>query len=730
MKNNKSLIALFVALIVCLTCLFTACNNNAQDARDPQIVAIYDSYVANATEKGETPLSYEEWLNSIKGAKGDTGATGAKGDTGAQGEQGIQGEKGDKGDKGDNGVDGKSAYELWKAANPESTLTLEQWLESLKGANGQNGTNGTDGTNGTNGVDGVDGKSAYELWKEANPDSNLTQAEWLESLVGSQGPKGDKGDKGDTGATGAQGEQGIQGSKGDKGDKGETGATGAQGEQGIQGEKGDKGDKGDNGETGATGATGRIGFIVSTADQFKAAVTVDNAYVLLASDITLTDKEKIVITKNVVVDLGGHTVTGGEVLFADGKESYATLTNGKIVSSSYPLTAQNGATLVVEEGLTVEADEACLFAWDAGKLIINGGTYTSKDNFVIGTHGSAGRGNNIIEVNGGTFNGNIRSAGSIACGIYVANNDEVTVNGGTFNITNGVGIVARSGKTTVNEGVQINLTAGDRTEGRVGDKKLNLPTGKELVLDIASGYPGGVPTLENNSNYSVYTLVAASTEEELTALLADTSVNNIVIANDIVATNELRVENGRVCTVDLNGHSVKLEYAENVSPINGSVFYIIGKGTHLTINDSSEDQTGKVIGSDKTFASKVTSAVRVGKWANLTINGGHFYGMSEGTSCIYVFSSTISSHKATVVINGGTFETASPANGKYYVLNHEDKATTGCTITVNGGTFKNYNPGVTAVDPVNAKTGKIVLGEGCKTTETTDGTDTWYTVSK
>ena len=732
MKNNKSLIALFVALIVCLTCLFTACNNNTQDARDPQIVAIYDSYVADAAEKGETPLSYEEWLNSIKGEKGDTGATGAKGDTGAQGEQG---EKGDKGDKGDNGVDGKSAYELWKAANPESTLTLEQWLASLKGADGQNGTNGTDG---------VDGKSAYELWKEANPDSNLTQAEWLASLVGAQGPKGDKGDKGDTGAqgeqgvqgekgdkgdkgdTGAQGEQGIQGEKGDKGDKGDTGATGAQGEQGIQGEKGDKGDKG---ETGATGATGRIGFIVSTADQFKAAVTVDNAYVLLASDITLTDEEKIVITKNVVVDLGGHTVTGKYVITASGESARAVVKNGKIVSSVEALTSTRKAELVVEN-LDVTAQECCLGADRSATLIVNGGTYTSKDNFVVMTNGTEGLGGNTIVINGGTFNGNIQTKGYIAGGIYVANNDEVTVNGGTFNITNGVGIVARSGKTIVSANVQINLTSGDRTEGWVGDKKLNLPTGKELILDLASNYPGGTPTLENNSNYSVYTLVSASTEEELTALLADTSVNNIVIANDIVATNELRVENGRVCTVDLNGHSVKLEYAENVSPINGSVFYIIGKGTQLTINDSSEDQTGKVIGSDKTFASKVTSAVRVGKWANLTINGGHFYGMSEGTSCIYVFSSTISSHKATVVINGGTFETASPANGKYYVLNHEDKATAGCTITVNGGTFKNYNPGVTAVDPVNAKTGIIVLGEGCKTTETTDGTDTWYTVSK
>ena len=89
-----------------------------------------------------------------------------------------------------------------------------------------------------------------------------------------------------------------------------------------------------------------------------------------------------------------------------------------------------------------------------------------------------------------------------------------------------------------------------------------------------------------------------------------------------------------------------------------------------------------------------------------------------------------SSSKATVTINGGTFETATPSNGTYYVLNHQDGATGGCTITVNGGSFKNYNPGVTTVDPVNEKTGKIVLGTGCTTTERVDGSDTWYTVSK
>ncbi len=194
---------------------------------------------------------------------------------------------------------------------------------------------------------------------------------------------------------------------------------------------------------------------------------------------------------------------------------------------------------------------------------------------------------------------------------------------------------------------------------------------------------------------------------------------------DIVVPDEIYMS-GKTYTFDLNGHSIRLEYGEGVKPNNGSVLYIGGKSGKLTINDSSADQSGKVIGSDKTYPNKVTSAVRAGNYGRLTINGGHFYGTSEETSCIFVMTARSSSSKATVTINGGRFETATPSNGKYFVLNHQDNATAGCTITVNGGSFRNYNPGVTEVDPVNDNTGKIVLGAGCTTTQNGE----WYTVSK
>ena len=242
------------------------------------------------------------------------------------------------------------------------------------------------------------------------------------------------------------------------------------------------------------------------------------------------------------------------------------------------------------------------------------------------------------------------------------------------------------------------------------------------VVISNSDFNGGNGTKENPY------LIATGEQ----ALKVEKSKGYFKLVNDIVVTDEVYMS-GKTYVWDLNGHSIKLEYADGVKPNNGSVLSIGGKKSSLTINDSSEAQTGAVIGSDKTITSPraiVTSAVRVNNYGKLTINGGHFYGMSDGTSCIFVLTSMSSGSKATVVINGGKFETVSPSNGTYYVLNHQDNSTGGCTITVNGGSFKNYNPGVTVVDPVNVKTGKIVLGTGCTTTSETVGSDTWYTVSK
>ena len=69
----KKILVIFLSL-VCILCAasFTACggaDNNA-DNRNSQMLSVYNTYVAYAEENGETPLSYEEWLDSIKGKDG------------------------------------------------------------------------------------------------------------------------------------------------------------------------------------------------------------------------------------------------------------------------------------------------------------------------------------------------------------------------------------------------------------------------------------------------------------------------------------------------------------------------------------------------------------------------------------------------------------------------------------------------------------------------------------
>ncbi|USK56580.1 hypothetical protein LIS82_08955 [Cytobacillus solani] len=99
------------------------------------------------------------WQNAgnIKGPKGDPGEPGPKGDTGEKGVPGVKGDPGERGLQGEQGVQGEQ------------------------------------------GLQGEPGISAYEVAVQNG--FSGTEAEWLQTLVGSKGDKGDQGEKGDPGTT-------------------------------------------------------------------------------------------------------------------------------------------------------------------------------------------------------------------------------------------------------------------------------------------------------------------------------------------------------------------------------------------------------------------------------------------------------------------------------------------------------------------------------------------------
>ena len=182
-----------------------------------EIEQIYTEYVSYVMAQGKEPLSYEEWLATIKGEKGDTGEAGKSayqiwleaGNEGTEldflnwlkGEKGEDGSDGANGSDGEDGSDGKSAYQIWLEAGNEGTeADFLNWLK------GEKGEDGSDGANGSDGEDGSDGKSAYQIWLEAgNEGSELDFLNWL------------KGEKGEDGSDGANGSDGEDGEKGDDG---------------------------------------------------------------------------------------------------------------------------------------------------------------------------------------------------------------------------------------------------------------------------------------------------------------------------------------------------------------------------------------------------------------------------------------------------------------------------------------------------------------------------------
>lgn len=123
MKTRKKLLIALLSA-TCLTAGafgIAACD---KDANDKALTNIYNAYVNEANEKGETPLSYEEWLK----LKLNSSA-----------------EKGEQGEKGEPGKNGDSAYEIYRDAEyaaGREPLTQAAWLASLNGVTPHIGTNG------------------------------------------------------------------------------------------------------------------------------------------------------------------------------------------------------------------------------------------------------------------------------------------------------------------------------------------------------------------------------------------------------------------------------------------------------------------------------------------------------------------------------------------------------------------------------------------------------------
>lgn len=187
----------------------------------------------------------------------------------------------------------------------------------------------------------------------------------------------------------------------------------------------------------------------------------------------------------------GLASNGGEIIVESG--SYASSkaavfragVQGNVTVNGGSLTGQEGAVDCRGKG----SDNRC-----GATITINGGKLTGVDNFAIATNGSAGMGGNLITINDGELEGNIKSAGYEAIGVYIANSDIFVMNGGSIKANGGTGLCMRAGDVTINGGTII-ATNVDKNGNIVADGKIaDDPTVMEgcsaIIYHETANYPG------------------------------------------------------------------------------------------------------------------------------------------------------------------------------------------------------------------------------------------------
>ena len=268
---------------------------------------------------------------------------------------------------------------------------------------------------------------------------------------------------------------------------------------------------------------------VKDADGFAEAFANGQMDIKLEADMTINSATTVLPDAEVVVDLGGKTLTTGE-RDTNGSHFYAfdvkgtvTFTNGTIDARGVQI--YGGGKIVIGEGATINAVDndggACIWLYAGSELVIDGGTFNALKGDCDDANDAAGKKEpGIINNNGGTITikgGTFKSQSN--CQAIINNSGSITIEGGTFEASRGV-VCAIGGNVTI--------TGGTFT---VADDATSYPvyaTGAATVVVEA----GSLNTATNN-----VVAVCAPTNEGYTSakitLKAGVVVNGAALTEDV-----------------------------------------------------------------------------------------------------------------------------------------------------------------------------------------------------
>ncbi len=508
--------------------------------------------------------------------------------------------------------------------------------------------------------------------------------------------------------------------------------------------------------------------------------------ITLAGDVTgsFTIANPMSIGKEIILDLNGHSITAeneGECAIlvnkGDVRLKNGTIESKKFVGVKFDPLAQGARVYLVDCTVNSVQGAVCTSTATGCQIVIFGGSFTATNNAVIAGNGSpkyAGtqeareKGNTITiqadsKGNIPEFHGFTQEADNVACGLYSPWKDEITIRAAKFNIENGVGILCRGGKITVDD-AEIAVTGGDR-KGKVADAKTEVPC-RTFYLDSKCGYPdienadidikggkysddAGKPYVADNSYSYVETgesLLAykvISNETKFTeAVSAVEKGGTVTIDYPVSLRSQLKIQKDFTLTLSEGANiqgdckSPILHFCQNggSNTINGKgVIYgasqsdaaVLVNGQTLTIDCANESDVQITGGSSDKFASAIT--VWDGK---LVINNGTFISGTDksGNNSPAIYLMPMDEYDAPELeINGGVFSPAQEGSAKF-LINCLDSEISRCKITIKGGTFIGFNPAASTGDTIDGQPANWVP-KGYKSVKDPDS-DVWTVVKE
>ena len=418
-------------------------------------------------------------------------------------------------------------------------------------------------------------------------------------------------------------------------------------------------------------------------------------------DKDYTEYVNIPKDSNITLDLNGHKISSGTttilnngtLIVRDSSEKkngvIESMGNVGICVGSNSVTTVEYANIQAKEGAVISS-----YATDA-TITIKDGVFTALDNAVVAGNGSPRDGNaNVITINGGTFTGNIKSAGYIACGIYAPWKDIITVNGGNFTVNNGIGIVARAGQVTVNGGT---FTCTGSAKGGVGDKKFDMDAAQCVYFDASNpAYPaynsetdyiklqGGKFSSDvsayvakgyvQNENGTVEQLGETNAVAKVgdtyyktlaEAVAAAKDGDTVTLLKNVVLNSTLTLNKNM--TLDLNGCEIS----------NGSTMgtnYLVSIAANANVSIVGDKANSKISDSRSNAQGTITAVVVYGK---LTVEGDNLT-ISRGANGIAV---KVEDNPGTLTVNGGTITVDKPTQTSSQAIQNWGNA------TISGGVF-------------------------------------------